>query len=150
MLWPQQTVLGPLRNGTLPHFRSRVMSPLLKASSPSIFTISHPTKWPKTHCQATIGRWADQASGASHPLQLYSSATSSMQPSWLFTQQSPSISFFLYSCNTEGILISLQSVSQFSRSVVYDSLQPHELQHSRPPCPSPTPGVHSNSSPSSP
>ena len=28
-----------------------------------------------------------------------------------------------------------------------DSLQPHELQHARPPCPSPTPGVHSNSSP---
>ena len=32
---------------------------------------------------------------------------------------------------------------QISRSVVSDSLQPHELQHARPPCPSPTPGVHS-------
>ena len=30
---------------------------------------------------------------------------------------------------------------QFSRSVVSDSLRPHELQHARPPCPSPTPGV---------
>ena len=39
--------------------------------------------------------------------------------------------------------------SQFSRSVMSDSLQPHELQHARPPCPSLTPGVHSNSSPSS-
>ena len=38
---------------------------------------------------------------------------------------------------------------QFSRSVVSDSLWPHELQHARPPCPSPTPGVHSNSRPSS-
>ena len=38
---------------------------------------------------------------------------------------------------------------QFSRSVVSSSLQPHELQHDRPPCPSPTPGVHSNSRPSS-
>ena len=38
---------------------------------------------------------------------------------------------------------------QFSRSVVSDSLQPHELQHARPPCPSSTPWVHSNSSPSS-
>ena len=36
---------------------------------------------------------------------------------------------------------------QFSRSVVSDSLRPHELQHARPPCPSPTPGVHSNSHP---
>ena len=31
---------------------------------------------------------------------------------------------------------------QFSRSVVSDSLQPHKPQHSRPPCPSPAPGVH--------
>ena len=36
---------------------------------------------------------------------------------------------------------------QFSRSVVSDSLWPHELQHARPPCPSPNPGVHSNSCP---
>ena len=34
---------------------------------------------------------------------------------------------------------------QFSRSVVSDSLRPHESQHSRPPCPSPTPRVHSDS-----
>ena len=33
---------------------------------------------------------------------------------------------------------------QFSCSVVSDSLPPHELQHARPPCPSPTPRVHSN------
>ena len=38
---------------------------------------------------------------------------------------------------------SINSV-QFSRSVVSDSLQPHQSQHARPPCPSPTPGVHSN------
>ena len=38
---------------------------------------------------------------------------------------------------------------QFSHSVMFDSLQPHESQHARPPCPSPTPGVHSNSRPSS-
>ena len=38
---------------------------------------------------------------------------------------------------------------QFSRSVVSDSLRPHELQHAGPPHPSPTPGVHSNSCPSS-
>jgi len=38
---------------------------------------------------------------------------------------------------------------QFSLSVVSDSLQPHESQHARPPCPSPTPGVYPNSCPSS-
>ena len=39
---------------------------------------------------------------------------------------------------------------QFSRSVVSDSLRPHESQHTRPPCSSPPPGVHSDSRPSSP
>ena len=38
---------------------------------------------------------------------------------------------------------------QFSCSIVSDSLRPHESQHARPPCPSPTPRVHSNSCPSS-
>ena len=36
---------------------------------------------------------------------------------------------------------------QFSRSVMSDSLRPHEPQHARPPCLSPTPGVYSNSCP---
>ena len=39
---------------------------------------------------------------------------------------------------------------QFSHSVVSNSLWPHESQHARPPCPSPTPGGHSESRPSSP
>ena len=38
---------------------------------------------------------------------------------------------------------------RFSRSVVSDSSRPHESQHTRPPCPSPTPGLHSDSRPSS-
>ena len=39
------------------------------------------------------------------------------------------------------------SLVQFSHSVVSNSLRPHESQHARPPCPSPSPGVHSNSCP---
>ena len=46
--------------------------------------------------------------------------------------------------STEGKISSVQ----FSPSVVSDSLRPHESQHARPPCPSSTPGVHSNSLPS--
>ena len=38
---------------------------------------------------------------------------------------------------------------QFSHSIVSDSLRPHESQHTRPPCPSPTPGVYPNPCPSS-
>ena len=40
-----------------------------------------------------------------------------------------------------------QTVSQFSCSVTSDSLRPHEPQHARPPCPSPTPEVHPNPCP---
>ena len=48
----------------------------------------------------------------------------------------------------KGCTIKILTV-QFSHSVMSDSLQPHESKHARPPCPSPTPGVHSNSRPSS-
>ena len=46
--------------------------------------------------------------------------------------------FFLTSQNFNQLSV------QFSRSVVSNSLWPHEQQHTRPPCPSPTPGVHPN------
>ena len=42
--------------------------------------------------------------------------------------------------------VTISSV-QFSRSVMSNSLRPHEWQHARPPCPSPTPRVHSDSHP---
>ena len=49
-----------------------------------------------------------------------------------------------------GPISSVQFSSvQFNHSVVSNSLRPHESQHARPPCPSPTPGVHSDSRPSS-
>ena len=48
-------------------------------------------------------------------------------------------------CMTKSLCCSVQ----FSCSVVSNSLRPHESQHARPPCPSPTPGVHSDSRPSS-
>ena len=44
------------------------------------------------------------------------------------------------------MLPEISSVQSLSRS---DSLQPHESQHARPPCPSPSPGIHSDSRPSS-
>ena len=45
--------------------------------------------------------------------------------------------------------LTAESSVQFSHSKVSDSLRPHESQHARPPGPSPTPGVHSDSHPSS-
>ena len=53
---------------------------------------------------------------------------------------------FLFSCSS-SLLLTLDVSVQFSRSVMSDSLWPHESQYARPPCPSPTPGVHSYSCP---
>ena len=66
-----------------------------------------------------------------------------------FSSSSLSLSFhslFVFSPFLARSSCSIASV-QFSRSVMSDSLQPHELQHARPPCPSPTPRVHSDSRP---
>ena len=66
--------------------------------------------------------------------------------SLLFNMQSRLVITFLP--RSKCLLISCSSV-QFSRSVVCDSLRPHESQHTRPPSPSPSPRVHSDSHPSS-
>ena len=58
----------------------------------------------------------------------------------------PSILLFLSHIFRGSVVESVRSV-QFSRSVVSDSLWPHGLQHTRPPCPSPIPRVYSNSCP---
>ena len=52
--------------------------------------------------------------------------------------------FFFTHCSYDSVT---ECSVQFSLSVVSDSLRPHELQHARPPCPSPTPGVHPNPCP---
>ena len=58
------------------------------------------------------------------------------------------------SCTFKKFIVYCMSVTlnkaisvQFSLSVISDSLRPHGLQHARPPCPSPAPGVYSNSCP---
>ena len=56
-------------------------------------------------------------------------------------QESPLLSYLF------NIVLEILSSIQFSRSVMSDSLRPHGLQHTRPPCPSPTPKVYSNSCP---
>ena len=61
------------------------------------------------------------------------------------TQVSHIAGGFFISWATREALVS--GSVQFSRLVVFDSSWPHGLQHTRPPCPSPTPGVYSNSCP---
>ena len=62
--------------------------------------------------------------------------------SWMYSSIFQCLSHVSY-------LVNIYSWSQLSRWVVSDSLRPHESQHARPPCPSPTPAVHSDSRPSS-
>ena len=74
-------------------------------------------------------------------------------PNWTHTSLSHHRWVEVYSISTlllmrRPLLVRAQFSSvQFSHSVVSNSLKPHEPQHARPPCPSPTPRVHSNSCP---
>ena len=70
---------------------------------------------------------------------------------YLFKKSDELFQYLLKPSKLHYIIYDKFSISsvQFSRSVVSDSLQPHESQHARPPSPSPTPGVYSNSCPSS-
>ena len=63
------------------------------------------------------------------------------------TQVSHIVSKMLYRLSHQGSRWAVDRSDQISCSVVSDSLRPHESQHTRPPCPSPTPGVHSDSHP---
>ena len=69
-----------------------------------------------------------------------------MYPRWGFTVWVLCLKITWIGFSFYGCVISLNTV-QFSRSVVSDSLQSHELQHARPPCPLPVPGVHPNPCP---
>ena len=62
---------------------------------------------------------------------------------WVF------LSVCIYKCIYTCVYACVYTLVQFSCSVVSNSLWPHESQHTRPPCPSPTPRVHSHSRPSS-
>ena len=79
----------------------------------------------------------------------YWSFSSSISPS---NEYSGLISFRIDSLDLLAVQETLKSLlqsDQISCSVMSDSLRPHESQHARPPCPSPTPGVHPDPRPSS-
>ena len=73
-------------------------------------------------------------------------AARSFQMCQLFTSGGQSIGA---SASASVLPVNQFNSVQFSRSVMSNSFRPHESQHTRPPCPSPTPRVHSNSCPSS-
>ena len=90
----------------------------------------------------SVNYWGRGAKISNHDLQIFNFSHSVTQ-FLLYEFWSPIIR-----CKVKILMTSCWVSSvQFSRSVVSGSLQPHELQHARPPCPSPTPGVYSNSCP---
>ena len=97
-----------------------------------------PCPSPPSVCQGPTAGGASLPSSLLLPLDWNADAMAGPQQSlWLNTQ------------NKIHHLNHFKWTVQFSRSVVSDSLRPHESQHTRPPCPSPAPGVHSDSRPSS-
>ena len=91
----------------------------------------------RTHHLAVLGAGHAGVQGRPETLQVPLPGHTWALPSWSLKL----LMFFTF-------VFSVVSV-QFSCSVVSDSLRPHESQYARPPCPSPTPRVHSNSCPSS-
>ena len=95
-------------------------------------------------CLQFFGIWSTIQLAPNNPSALY----------WLFHLKSLFEEFMKHHENVMDRPTFFSSQSQFSsvqfsHSVVSDSLGPHESQHTRPPCPSPTSGVHSDSHPSS-
>ena len=92
-------------------------------------------------------RWPKNFSCSISPSNVYSGLMS-FRMDWLeFLAVQVTLKSLLQHQSSKASIL-LHSV-QFSCSVVVDSWRLHESQHTRPPCPSPTPGVHSDSSPSS-
>ena len=83
--------------------------------------------------------------------------TVELSHSYMTTGKTIALTRWTFACKLMSLLFNMlsrlvitflpRSSVQFSRSVMSDSLRPHESQHTRPPCPSPTPGAHSNSHP---
>ena len=98
------------------------------------------------------GSWEDQSESSLPSLQMVTFSVSSHGLSLVSEERGRwnSLVFLLIRILTlpdQGP--TLTTSVQFSRSVMSNSLQPHEPQHARPPCPSPAPGVYPNSCPSS-
>ena len=105
---------------------------------------------PFSDCAFMVGRHSDSRAFVSQSPSTYHDDSTII--SWLLSLSDPSwcrLSILPVCGDQLGFCwppLSLSSV-QYSHSVVSSSLQPHGLQHARFPCPSPTPGVYSNSCP---
>ena len=103
--------------------------------------------WPRTSGPETTQWWSHWVYFLLHISQTWKHQRAQIEKK--SPQQKPEFSSQRVSKGAPYQDTKLFSSVQFSCSVVSNSLRPHELPHARPPCPSPTPGVYSNSCPSS-
>ena len=96
-----------------------------------------------------LSQWlntGDQWTASDLQMCLFSLLTSPPSPSLFIASHSClghiplSLQYLITLCSALWMGWNISSV-QFSHSVISDSLRPHELQHARPPCPTPTPGA---------
>ena len=121
--------------------------------------ISEPLPWKLKYWMTTCP-WVSLPSSLPKPFSLFFLSEAWPSHGWMFAAQGH-LDYLVNILSGQGAVTSLPVVvslannenisrsGQISRSVMSDSLQPHESQHTRPPCPLPTPGVHSDSRPSS-
>ena len=106
---------------------------------------SHGLQQEKRHKKPT-----PQRENSPHCTQLEKDFTQQRRPSTAKSKQVKNFKTIQHTqLKQQHIYIYIFVSVQFSLSVMSDSLRPHGLQHVRPPCPSPTPGVYPNSCPSS-
>ena len=96
---------------------------------------------------SSVIAWRIPGTGEPWRAALYGVTQSRTQLKRLSSSSSSSMYSVMSSSNSESFTNSFPILVQFSHSVMSDSLRPHGLQPARPPCPSSTPGVYSNSSP---
>ena len=111
------------------------------------FSVTDQPKWKRAEGDDL---WSCQETAHPDSLQLRSPTSCSAELPISFPVPVPEIQSDNQGSQNTGLCLSLhkrwESV-QFSRSFVSNSLRPHGPQHARPPCPSPTPGVYSDSWP---
>jgi len=102
-------------------------------SNESLFHIRWPKYWSFSFSVSTLNKYSGMIS---------------FRMNWLdLLDAQGTLKILFQSLQSKASILQRFSSVQSSHSVMSDSLRPHESQHARPPCPTPTPGVHPDSSP---
>ena len=114
-----------------------------KTSTSALLTMPKPlTVWITTNCGTFLKRWEYQTTWPASWENLYGGQEATVRAGHGTTDRLQIVKWVCQGCIFSPCLFNLYVEFSLVHSVVSDSLRPHESQHARPPCPSPTPGVH--------